>query len=87
MAKEKKAIALTVEQTEHANKMGAGIYGLSYLGFVFLMLITGEMSFIGLGVMVVMFIACVVLAMVKGKDPHDDVGDLSSELYCREFYH
>lgn len=68
MAKEKKAIALTVEQTEHANKMGAGIYGLSYLGFVFLMLITGEMSFIGLGVMVVMFIACVVLAMVKGKE-------------------
>ena len=71
--KEKQAIALTVEQTERANKMGACIYGLSYLGFVFLMLITGEMSFIGLGVMVVMFVACVVLAMTKGKEENTHV--------------
>ena len=71
--KEKQAIALTVEQTERANKMGTGIYGLSYLGFVFLMLITGEMSFIGLGVMVAMFVACAVLAMTKGKEENTHI--------------
>ena len=38
--KQKKAIALTPEQTARSNKLGVGIYGVSLLGWVMIMLIT-----------------------------------------------
>lgn len=42
--KPKKAIALTPEQTARSNKLGVMIYGMSFLGWLLIMLITHTMS-------------------------------------------
>lgn len=71
--KPKQAIALTLEQTERANKMGAGIYGLSYIGFIVLMFAAQDVSVIGLAAMALMFAVCTVFAFTKGKEENTHI--------------
>ena len=71
--KEKQAIKLTAEQTEKANKMGILIYGASYIGFVLLMIAAGNISLVGMGVMLICFIACAVLAFTRGKEENTHI--------------
>ena len=60
--KQKKAIALTPEQTARSNKLGVGIYGVSLLGWVMIMLITHSVTIVGLAVMAV----CYAMAVFGG---------------------
>lgn len=65
--KQKKAIALTPEQTARSNKLGVGIYGVSMLGWVMIMLITHSITVVGLAVMAVCYAMAVFLGLTQGK--------------------
>lgn len=63
----KKAIALTPEQTARSNKLGVGIYGVSLLGWVMIMLITHSVTIVGLAVMAVCYAMAVFWGLTQGK--------------------
>lgn len=65
--KQKKAIALTPEQTARSNKLGVGIYGVSLLGWVMIMLITHSVTIVGLAVMAVCYAMAVFWGLTQGK--------------------
>lgn len=65
--KQKKAIALTPEQTARSNKLGVGIYGVSLLGWVMIMLITHSVTIVGLAVMAVCYAMTVFWGLTQGK--------------------
>lgn len=65
--KQKKAIALTPEQTARSNKLGVGIYGVSLLGWVMIMLITHSVTMVGLAVMAVCYAMTVFWGLTQGK--------------------
>lgn len=65
--KQKKAIALTPEQTARSNKLGVGIYGVSMLGWVMIMLITHSITIVGLAVMAVCYAMTVFWGLTQGK--------------------
>ena len=65
--KQKKAIALTPEQTARSNKLGVGIYGVSLLGWVMIMLITHSVTIAGLAVMAVCYAMTVFWGLTQGK--------------------
>ena len=65
--KKKKAIALTPEQTARSNKLGVGIYGVSLLGWVMIMLITHSVTIVGLAVMAVCYAMAVFWGLTQGK--------------------
>lgn len=65
--KQKKAIALTPEQTARSNKLGVGIYGVSLLGWVMIMLITHSVTIVGLVVMAVCYAMAVFWGLTQGK--------------------
>ena len=65
--KQKKAIALTPEQTARSNKLGVGIYGVSLLGWVMIMLITHSVTIVGLAVMAVCYAMTVFWGLTQGQ--------------------
>ena len=65
--KQKKAIVLTPEQTARSNKLGVGIYGVSLLGWVMIMLITHSVTIVGLAVMAVCYAMAVFWGLTQGK--------------------
>ena len=64
--KEKKAIALTSEQTAKSNKLGVMIYGLSLLGWLIIMMITHSVTVAGVVVMAVCYALAVFWGLTKG---------------------
>lgn len=65
--KQKKAITLTPEQTARSNKLGVGIYGVSMLGWVMIMLITHSITIVGLAAMAVCYAMAVFWGLTQGK--------------------
>lgn len=65
--KQKKAITLTPEQTARSNKLGVGIYGVSMLGWVMIMLITHSITIVGLAAMAVCYAMTVFWGLTQGK--------------------
>lgn len=63
----KKAITLTPEQTARSNKLGVGIYGVSMLGWVMIMLITHSITIVGLAAMAVCYAMAVFWGLTQGK--------------------
>lgn len=64
--KEKKAIALTSEQTAKSNKLGVMIYGLSLLGWLIIMMITHSVTVVGVVVMAVCYALAAFWGLTKG---------------------
>ena len=71
--KPKKAIALTPEQTARSNKLGVMIYGMSFLGWLLIMLITHTMSVPGMVVMLVCFILASFWGLCKGSEENTHI--------------
>lgn len=71
--KPKKAIALTPEQTARSNKLGVMIYGMSFLGWLLIMLITHTMSAPGMVVMLVCFILASFWGLCKGSEENTHI--------------
>ncbi len=67
--KQKRAIPLTPEQTERSNKFGVGIYGFSFIAWVGIMIIRGEVIVADLVLMAVCFAICAYLGVKKGREP------------------
>ena len=74
MAKgQKKAIALTPEQTGRSNKLGVMIYGFSLLGWLIDMLLTQSFTAIGVVVMIVCYALAVYWGLAKGKEENTHI--------------
>lgn len=71
--KEKKAIPLTPEQTERSNKFGVTIYGTSFLGWLIMMLLSGNLSTIGLIVMAICFVLAAYWGFAKGREENTHI--------------